>query len=122
MGRTIEEALDARAPKREATAIPTTCWARPRGRRQDAERYFAAYRAAIAAIGGRGRVRGRRSTRPGISVKLSALHPRYEGAKRERVMDELVPRVGRWPVDASTAGSASPSTPRKPTGSTSRST
>ena len=32
-------------------------------------------------------------TNPGISVKLSALHPRYEVAKRARVMEELVPRV-----------------------------
>jgi RHH-type proline utilization regulon transcriptional repressor/proline dehydrogenase/delta 1-pyrroline-5-carboxylate dehydrogenase len=30
---------------------------------------------------------------PGISVKLSALHPRYEVARRPRVMAELVPRV-----------------------------
>ena len=30
---------------------------------------------------------------PGISIKLSALHPRYEVTQKERVMDELVPRV-----------------------------
>src|SRR5687768_7938902 len=50
----------------------------------DAERYFASYAAAIHAIGkasaGKGIYAG-----PGISVKLSALHPRYVRAQRERV-------------------------------------
>ncbi|PKU21434.1 bifunctional proline dehydrogenase/L-glutamate gamma-semialdehyde dehydrogenase PutA [Telmatospirillum siberiense] len=56
-----------------------------------AEGYLAAYSNAIAYIGcvgkGRGPVLG-----PGLSVKLSALHPRYEFAQRERVVEELVPR------------------------------
>jgi RHH-type proline utilization regulon transcriptional repressor/proline dehydrogenase/delta 1-pyrroline-5-carboxylate dehydrogenase len=58
----------------------------------DAERYFNAYAAAIDAIG---HVAGDRPLpdRPGISVKLSALHPRYEAVSRQRVMSELVPRV-----------------------------
>src|SRR5918911_103401 len=57
---------------------------------EDAERYFASYAAAIAAIG---RSAGNEPlpNRPGISVKLSALHPRYEALSRERVMRELVP-------------------------------
>jgi RHH-type proline utilization regulon transcriptional repressor/proline dehydrogenase/delta 1-pyrroline-5-carboxylate dehydrogenase len=57
-----------------------------------AERYFAAYDDAIAAIG---RTAGDHPLpdRPGISVKLSALHPRYEAVSRERVMAELVPRL-----------------------------
>lgn len=63
----------------------------------DADRYFAAYRHAIEAIGGdAGPASSRDSpatTRPGISVKLSALHPCYEPAKRERVLRELTPRV-----------------------------
>jgi RHH-type proline utilization regulon transcriptional repressor/proline dehydrogenase/delta 1-pyrroline-5-carboxylate dehydrogenase len=58
----------------------------------DAARYLAAYEAAIEAIGaaaaGRGVVAG-----PGISVKLSALHPRYARAQRARVLDELYPRL-----------------------------
>jgi len=58
----------------------------------DADRYFDAYAAAIAAIGRRG---GNRALpdRHGISVKLSALHPRFEAISRERVLRELVPRV-----------------------------
>ncbi len=58
----------------------------------DASRYFLSYSSAIAAIAARCR-NGKARANPGISVKLSALHPRYEQAKRSRVMDELVPRV-----------------------------
>ena len=58
----------------------------------DAETYRASYAAAIAAIGreaaGRGPCAG-----PGISIKLSALHPRYSRGQRERVMAELLPRL-----------------------------
>jgi RHH-type proline utilization regulon transcriptional repressor/proline dehydrogenase/delta 1-pyrroline-5-carboxylate dehydrogenase len=56
----------------------------------DAARYFNSYSAAIDAIG---RVAGDRPLpeRPGISVKLSALHPRYEAVSRERSLTELVP-------------------------------
>ena len=56
----------------------------------DAARYFESYASAIEAIGRSG---GNRTPldRPGISVKLSALHPRYEALSRSRVMAELVP-------------------------------
>ena len=58
----------------------------------DARRYLAAYAGAIDAIGaasgGRGVLAG-----PGISVKLSALHPRYARAQAERVQAELYPRL-----------------------------
>ena len=58
----------------------------------DAARYLADYEQAIHAIGkaaaGRGIYEG-----PGISVKLSALHPRYARAQRARVMAELLPRL-----------------------------
>ena len=58
----------------------------------DAQRYMLAYENAIHAIGkasnGQGVING-----PGISIKLSALHPRYSRAQHQRVMDELLPRV-----------------------------
>jgi RHH-type transcriptional regulator, proline utilization regulon repressor / proline dehydrogenase / delta 1-pyrroline-5-carboxylate dehydrogenase len=58
----------------------------------DAQRYYRDYEAAIHAIGeaaaGRGIYEG-----PGISIKLSALHPRYTRAQAGRVMTELLPRV-----------------------------
>ena len=60
----------------------------------DAERYYRDYEAAIHAIGaasaGRGVYAG-----PGISIKLSALHPRYSRAQAGRVMAELLPQVKR---------------------------
>jgi RHH-type proline utilization regulon transcriptional repressor/proline dehydrogenase/delta 1-pyrroline-5-carboxylate dehydrogenase len=58
----------------------------------DARRYHLAYSKAITAIAAAATTGDIRSN-PGISVKLSALHPRYEVAKRARVMEELVPRV-----------------------------
>ncbi len=58
----------------------------------DAERYYKDYEAAIHAIGkasaGRGIYEG-----PGISIKLSALHPRYSRPQAARVMGELLPKV-----------------------------
>jgi RHH-type transcriptional regulator, proline utilization regulon repressor / proline dehydrogenase / delta 1-pyrroline-5-carboxylate dehydrogenase len=58
----------------------------------DAQRYYSAYVEAIHAIGessgGRGIYEG-----PGISIKLSALHPRYSRSQQERTMKELLPRV-----------------------------
>ncbi|MBM6593531.1 bifunctional proline dehydrogenase/L-glutamate gamma-semialdehyde dehydrogenase PutA [Microvirga pudoricolor] len=58
----------------------------------DARRYWQSYADAIEAIG---RSAGNEPlpNRPGISVKLSALHPRYEATSRERVLAELVPLV-----------------------------
>ncbi|MGU3537937.1 trifunctional transcriptional regulator/proline dehydrogenase/L-glutamate gamma-semialdehyde dehydrogenase [Methylobacterium sp. A54F] len=58
----------------------------------DAERYRRDYADAIVAIGRAARGRGPYE-RPGISIKLSALHPRYVRAQRARVMAELLPRV-----------------------------
>ncbi len=66
---------------------------------EDAEGYFASYQTALRAIGaaaaGRGVIEG-----PGLSIKLSALHPRYSRAKRARVMAELYPRLKRLAVMA----------------------
>src|SRR6056297_458668 len=58
----------------------------------DAMRYHLAYSRAISAIAAACTHADIRNN-PGISVKLSALHPRYEVAQRARVMDELVPRL-----------------------------
>ncbi len=58
----------------------------------DADRYLQAYLSAIDAIA---KANSRRDINEAasISIKLSALHPRYEMAQRERVLEELVPRV-----------------------------
>jgi RHH-type proline utilization regulon transcriptional repressor/proline dehydrogenase/delta 1-pyrroline-5-carboxylate dehydrogenase len=59
----------------------------------DALRYLASYTNAIKSIAAGARPAGATEQNDGISIKLSALHPRYEDAQRERVMVELVPRV-----------------------------
>jgi RHH-type proline utilization regulon transcriptional repressor/proline dehydrogenase/delta 1-pyrroline-5-carboxylate dehydrogenase len=58
----------------------------------DAQKYFDAYASAIAAIGAHAG-NAVPPARPGISVKLTALHPRFEAISRARVLDELPPRV-----------------------------
>ena len=58
----------------------------------DAQRYFKSYMDAIESIGKAARNAGPEES-AGISVKLSAIHPRYEFSHRQRVMDELVPRL-----------------------------
>ena len=58
----------------------------------DAERYYDDYVRAIEAIGDAGAGKGV-YLGPGISIKLSALHPRYARAQADRVMGELLPRV-----------------------------
>ncbi|NKM67357.1 trifunctional transcriptional regulator/proline dehydrogenase/L-glutamate gamma-semialdehyde dehydrogenase [Rhizobium laguerreae] len=67
----------------------------------DAERYYRDYEKAIHAIGkasdGRGIYDG-----PGISIKLSALHPRYVRSQAGRVMSELLPKVKALAVLAKT--------------------
>ncbi len=59
---------------------------------EDAARYLRDYEDAIHAIGRHGAGRGIYEG-PGISIKLSALHPRYARSQRGRVMAELLPRV-----------------------------
>jgi len=59
---------------------------------EDATRYLAAYAAAIDSVGEDAGGAGPHASN-GISVKLSALHPRYEARQEERVMRELYPRV-----------------------------
>lgn len=59
---------------------------------EDASRYYESYEQAIQSIGKAAQRRGIYEG-PGISIKLSALHPRYSRAQRDRVMAELLPRV-----------------------------
>ena len=93
MGRTIEEAIE-RAKPEEALGYRHSYDMLGEAARTaaDAARYLDSYDRAIAELGraaaGRGPILS-----PGISVKLSALHPRYELAQQKRVMKELVPRI-----------------------------
>jgi RHH-type proline utilization regulon transcriptional repressor/proline dehydrogenase/delta 1-pyrroline-5-carboxylate dehydrogenase len=92
-GETIAQALDhARGREAQGFRYSYDMLGEAALTADDAARYLAAYEAAIDAIGqaaaGRGIYDG-----PGISIKLSALHPRYSRAQRARVMDELYPRL-----------------------------
>jgi RHH-type proline utilization regulon transcriptional repressor/proline dehydrogenase/delta 1-pyrroline-5-carboxylate dehydrogenase len=93
LGETIESAL-ARAQPDSARAPRYSFDMLGEGARTaaDAERYFNSYASAIDAIGSAADHRPL-PDRPGISVKLSALHPRYEAVSHRRVLTELVPRL-----------------------------
>jgi RHH-type transcriptional regulator, proline utilization regulon repressor / proline dehydrogenase / delta 1-pyrroline-5-carboxylate dehydrogenase len=107
MGRTIDEALERSLKGDNALyrysfdMLGESALTAP-----DAERYFDAYRDAIVTVG-RGVPAG---TPPeaaaSISVKLSALHPRYERANRGRVLAELGPRLVALGREARSAGVA----------------
>lgn len=56
---------------------------------EDAQRYYQAYLEAIETLGKKGTKLAGDSPPPSISIKLSALHPRYEAGKRERILNEL---------------------------------
>jgi RHH-type transcriptional regulator, proline utilization regulon repressor / proline dehydrogenase / delta 1-pyrroline-5-carboxylate dehydrogenase len=91
LGQSIEEAL-ARAGKAREFRYSYDMLGEGARTDADAERYLHSYAHAIQAIGltaGNAQL----PDRPGISVKLSALHPRYEAISRERVLEELTPRV-----------------------------
>ncbi|MBD8050311.1 bifunctional proline dehydrogenase/L-glutamate gamma-semialdehyde dehydrogenase PutA [Limnohabitans sp. JUR4] len=92
-GETIDEALHrARAMEARGFRYSYDMLGEAALTEAAAQRYMLAYENAIHAIGkasnGQGVVDG-----PGISIKLSALHPRYSRAQHQRVMDELLPRV-----------------------------
>ena len=93
MGRTIQEALKrARKGEGRAWRYSFDMLGEAALTAGDAARYLEAYRKAIRAIGSAG-PHADVFAAPSISVKLSALHPRYEHAKRARVRAELTPRV-----------------------------
>ncbi|WP_374440545.1 bifunctional proline dehydrogenase/L-glutamate gamma-semialdehyde dehydrogenase PutA [Stella sp.] len=104
MGRTIAEALARARPAEQAGYRHSYDMLGEAARTAaDAERYFRAYEAAIAAIGAEARGRGPIEA-PGISIKLSALHPRFEFAQAARVHGELTPRVAELARQAKAVG------------------
>jgi len=104
LGETIEKAL-LRARTREAEGFTYSydMLGEAAMTAADAARYARDYAQAIAAIAGAA-VRGSVTANPGISIKLSALHPRYEVAQEERVLAELVPVVRSLARAARAAG------------------
>jgi RHH-type proline utilization regulon transcriptional repressor/proline dehydrogenase/delta 1-pyrroline-5-carboxylate dehydrogenase len=91
LGQTIQDAL-ARAGEARQFLYSFDMLGEGARTAEDAERYLQSYARAIDAIG---EAAGNEALprRPGISVKLSALHPRYEALSHERVMRELPPRL-----------------------------
>src|SRR4030088_3223297 len=93
LGETIESALARAQPHSAGTARYSFDMLGEGARTAtDAKRYFNSYASAIEAIGLTADDRPL-PDRPGISVKLSALHPRFEAVSHRRVMTELVPRL-----------------------------
>ena len=92
MGTSIEKAVE-RAVELESKGFTYSYDMLGEGARtmDDANRYFDSYMMAIKVIGTAAKKRGPLKS-PGISVKLSAIHPRYEFTHRDRVISELVPR------------------------------
>src|SRR6478735_7125155 len=93
LGETIAQALERARPRSgERQRYSFDMLGEGARTAADAKRYFDAYASAIETIG---RAAGSHPLpdRPGISVKLSALHPRFEAISRARVMAELVPQL-----------------------------
>ncbi|MCC7425763.1 MAG: bifunctional proline dehydrogenase/L-glutamate gamma-semialdehyde dehydrogenase PutA [Alphaproteobacteria bacterium] len=103
MGETIERALARAAKAGPGVRHSFDMLGEAARTATDAARYHDSYAAAIRAIGARA---GQADpiARPGISIKLSALHPRYEPAKIARVRRELLPRLAELCRMAKSAG------------------
>ncbi|MFM8747421.1 MAG: bifunctional proline dehydrogenase/L-glutamate gamma-semialdehyde dehydrogenase PutA [Aestuariivirga sp.] len=100
LGRTIGEALAVAAPlEAEGYRFSYDMLGEAAFTGADAERYFESYRNALASVG-RNSKGADVFARASISVKLSALHPRYEEKQEARVMAELLPRVASLAAEA----------------------
>jgi len=96
LGQTITEAMnEANAARRKMGNLRYSYDMLGEGARTDADalQYLASYQDAIAFIATHAAASGVCEVNDGISIKLSALHPRYEDAHTGRVLAELVPRV-----------------------------
>ena len=96
LGQTIAEAMnEAVSAKRKSNNLRYSYDMLGEGARteRDALKYLASYKNAIESIAKTAYSTGACELNDGISIKLSALHPRYEDAQKMRVLAELVPRV-----------------------------
>ncbi|GAB4198025.1 MAG: bifunctional proline dehydrogenase/L-glutamate gamma-semialdehyde dehydrogenase PutA [Wenzhouxiangellaceae bacterium] len=104
MGRTIKEALQrSRKSANQRYRYSFDMLGEAALTAPDAQRYFTAYSDAIKSLAAGGPYASIHAA-PSISVKLSALHPRYEQAQRERVMRELPPLLLQLAQIAAEAG------------------
>ena len=96
LGQTIEEGMsEADAARRKQPNLSYSYDMLGEGARTDADalQYLASYQNAIKKIAEKVHPTLGTERNDGISIKLSALHPRYEAAQQARVLRELVPRV-----------------------------
>src|SRR6188472_172386 len=94
MGRDIDSALTRAAGKEERDyRYSFDMLGEAALTRADAERYREKYAQAIVAVGKAVSQKESITARHSISIKLSALHPRYEFAQSSRVMSELYPVI-----------------------------
>jgi RHH-type proline utilization regulon transcriptional repressor/proline dehydrogenase/delta 1-pyrroline-5-carboxylate dehydrogenase len=94
MGRTIEEALErSHSAEHRLFRHSFDMLGESALTRADAVRYLEAYHKAIAAVAASVKPGSAIEEAPSISVKLSALFPRYEFTQRRRVLTELAPRL-----------------------------
>jgi RHH-type proline utilization regulon transcriptional repressor/proline dehydrogenase/delta 1-pyrroline-5-carboxylate dehydrogenase len=105
VGETIDAAIE-RAAEREPLGYRFSYDVLGEAARtaRDTERYLAAYAAAIDSVGRAAAHDAPIEARPGVSIKLSALHPRFEVAQRARVAAELAPRLATLASRAAAAG------------------
>ncbi|HEY8593370.1 MAG TPA: bifunctional proline dehydrogenase/L-glutamate gamma-semialdehyde dehydrogenase PutA [Sphingomicrobium sp.] len=101
-GRDIDEALKRAAPeRRQGLSHSFDMLGEAAKTYADAERYAQSYRAALDRIAQEAQEGFRRS--PGISVKLTALHPRFEWSHAEEAVAAVVPVVRELALKASRA-------------------
>jgi RHH-type proline utilization regulon transcriptional repressor/proline dehydrogenase/delta 1-pyrroline-5-carboxylate dehydrogenase len=105
MGRSIDAALERAGGKEERDyRYSFDMLGEAALTRADAERYREKYSAAIAAVGKAVNRRDSINARHGISIKLSALHPRYEFTQAPRVLRELYPVIEQLVRESRDAG------------------
>lgn len=93
MGETIEDAVErAKEKEKKGYVYSYDMLGEAARTMKDAERFYDSYAHAIKIIGKAAGGRGPKKS-PGISVKLSALHPRFEFLQRERVLKEIPPKL-----------------------------
>jgi RHH-type proline utilization regulon transcriptional repressor/proline dehydrogenase/delta 1-pyrroline-5-carboxylate dehydrogenase len=101
-GRTIDEALQRAKPERaKGLSHSFDMLGEAAKTYEDAERYAAAYRGALDRIAKDAKGSFKKS--PGISVKLTALHPRFEFSHREQALHGVVPVVRELALKAAKA-------------------
>lgn len=93
LGETIESAIARAKPLEEMGYLFSYDMLGEAARTDaDADHYFAAYEHAIRSIGKVAK-QGRLEDNPGVSIKLSALHPRYDFAQYERLLTDIPPKL-----------------------------